>query len=153
MSTFSAKPAEVDKKWVMIDAEGLSSAGSFDRGDAATRQAQAQLHAPRGLRRQRHHHQRRQGGADRPQGRAEGLSEAHRLYRRHQGAFGEVDPGRSLSGAHRREGGRADVAARSVGTAPTRQLAGLSARRDPHAAQQPEQIDIAAMNRKNKRVA
>ena len=28
MKTFSAKPAEVEKKWVMIDADGLSSAGS-----------------------------------------------------------------------------------------------------------------------------
>ena len=26
MKTFSAKPAEVDKKWVMIDAEGLTVA-------------------------------------------------------------------------------------------------------------------------------
>ena len=28
MKTFSAKPADIEKKWILIDAEGLSSAAS-----------------------------------------------------------------------------------------------------------------------------
>ena len=45
MKTFSAKPAEVEKKWVMIDATGLVVGRlAIDRGHAAARQAQADLH-------------------------------------------------------------------------------------------------------------
>ena len=40
MKTFSAKPAEVDKKWVMIDADGLVvGRPGVDRGVAAAWQA------------------------------------------------------------------------------------------------------------------
>ena len=61
-------------------------------------------------RRQRHRHQRRKGGADRPQARAEGLLPLHRLYRRHQGTLGQVDPRGPLPRAHRRKGRRAHAA-------------------------------------------
>ena len=46
MKTFSAKPAEVEKKWVMIDADGLvvGRLASIIAASAA-RQAQAELHA------------------------------------------------------------------------------------------------------------
>ena len=46
MKTYSAKPAEVEKKWVMIDANGLVVGRlASHRRDAAARQAQADLHA------------------------------------------------------------------------------------------------------------
>ena len=155
MKTYSAKPAEVDKKWVMIDADGLvvgrlaSIVAMRLRG-----KHKPTLHAACRLRRQRHRHQRRQGGADRPQGRAEGLLPAHRLYRRHQGTHGEVDPDGPLSRAHRREGGRAHAAARPARHAVSSAICGsIRGAEHPHAAQQPEKLDVAAMNRKNKRSA
>jgi len=46
MGTYSAKPAR-SREWVMIDAEGLRRRRSLDRGLAAARQAQADLHAAR----------------------------------------------------------------------------------------------------------
>ena len=115
MKTYSAKPAEVEKKWVLIDAENLVV------GRLATivatmppRQEQADLHAACRHGRQRRRHQRREGGADRPQARSEALLLAHRLSRRHQGprrAQGDRGP---LPRAHRREGGGAHAAARTA---------------------------------------
>ena len=46
MTTYSAKPAEVEKKWVMIDASGLVVGRLASIvAHAAARQAQADLHA------------------------------------------------------------------------------------------------------------
>src|SRR5262249_25945663 len=75
--------------------------------------------------RQRDRRQLREGGADRPQGAAEGLSPPHRLCRRHQGAQRQVHPRGPLSRADRREGGRAHAAARPAWPCATRQFAGL----------------------------
>src|SRR4029077_20987492 len=59
----------------------------------------------------------------------ENLLQAHRLYRRHQGTHGEIDPRRPLSRAHRRKGDRAHAAARAARPRPARQSAVLSGRR------------------------
>ena len=48
MSTYSAKAADIEKKWVLIDAKGLVVGRlAVDRRHAAARQAQADLHAAR----------------------------------------------------------------------------------------------------------
>jgi ribosomal protein L13 len=66
MKTYSAKASEIDKKWIIIDAEGLV-VGRLASLIALRLQGQAQarLHAPYGLRRQRHRRQRGQGAAHR----------------------------------------------------------------------------------------
>jgi len=46
MKTFRQKPAEVTKKWVLIDAKGLVSAGSPHCRDAPSRQTPPDLYAP-----------------------------------------------------------------------------------------------------------
>ena len=99
MKTFSAKPAEVEKKWVLIDAEGPRRRPSrLAHRHAAARQAQADLHAPCRLRRQRHRHQRREGGAHRPQARPDKVYYHHTGYPgRHQGAHREVRSSRAAS--------------------------------------------------------
>jgi large subunit ribosomal protein L13 len=154
MKTFSAKPAEVDKKWVMIDADGLvvgrlaSLVAMRLRG-----KHKPTLHAACRLRRQRHRHQRRQGGADRPQGRA-------KIYYKHTGYIGGIKertaksilagrfPERIVEKAVERMLPRGPLGRRQLGN-----LRVYPHAEHPHAAQQPEQIDIAAMNRKNKRTA
>ena len=59
MKTFSATPADIDKKWIIIDAEGIVLGRlGVDHRHASAWQAQAIFHASHGLRRQRHRHQR-----------------------------------------------------------------------------------------------
>ena len=137
MKTFSAKPAEVDKKWVMIDADGLVV------------------------------------------GRLASIV-AMRLRGKHKPTFTpHVDCGDNvivINAAKAVLTGRKERTAKSIlaGRFPERivekaiermlprgplgrqQLSNLRVyphAEHPHAAQQPEQIDIAAMNRKNKRIA
>ena len=93
MNTYSAKPAEVEKKWVLIDAERpRRRPPCLDHRHAPPRQAPAGLHPACRLRRQRRRHQCRQGRPHRPEARRQDLLLAHRLDRRHQGAHGAPDP-------------------------------------------------------------
>ena len=125
MKTFSAKPAEVDKKWVLIDADGLVV------------------------------------------GRLASLV-ALRLRGKHKPTFTpHVDCGDNVIVVNAAKAvltGRFPerVVEKAVermlphGPLGRQQLSNLRVyphADHPHAAQQPEKIDIAAMNRKNKRIA
>ena len=125
--THSTKTADVEKKWLVIDAKGLvvgrlativamrlrgkhkpSFTPHIDDGDNVII-VNAEKVVLTGA-----------------QARPEGLSPLHRLYRRHQGALGaQVDPRGTLSRAHRRKGGRAHAAARAAGPQAARQSARL----------------------------
>ena len=91
-------------------------------------------------------------GADRPQARAESLLPAHRLYRRHQGThrqsiFAGRFPERVLEKAVERMLPRGPLGRQQIA-----QSARLSAMPSiPMRRSNPEKIDVAAMNRKNKR--
>ena len=59
MKTFSATPADIDKKWILIDAEGVVLGRScLDRRHASAWQAQSVVHPEHGHGRQRHRDQR-----------------------------------------------------------------------------------------------
>jgi large subunit ribosomal protein L13 len=112
----------------------------------------AELHAPRRLRRQRHRHQRRQGGVHRPQARAEGVLPSHRL----SGGIKErtarfiLDgrfPERVVEKAVERMLPRGPLFRQIMGN-----LRVYGGAEHPHSAQQPEALDVAALNSKNVRV-
>jgi large subunit ribosomal protein L13 len=154
MSTFSAKPAEVDKKWVMIDAEGLvvgrlasivamrlrgkhkaSYTPHVDCGDNVIVINAAKVVLT-------------------------GRKVEQKVYHRHTGYIGGIKersaksilagrfPERIVEKAVERMLPRGPLGRRQLGN-----LRVYPHAEHPHAAQQPEQVDIAAMNRKNKRVA
>ena len=154
MSTFSAKPAEVDKKWVMIDAEGLvvgrlasivamrlrgkhkaSYTPHVDCGDNVVVINAAKVVLT-------------------------GRKVEQKAYHKHTGYIGGIKersaksilagrfPERIVEKAVERMLPRGPLGRRQLGN-----LRVYPHAEHPHAAQQPEQIDIAAMNRKNKRVA
>ena len=154
MSTFSAKPAEVDKKWVMIDAEGLvvgrlasivamrlrgkhkpSYTPHVDCGDNVIVINAAKVVLT-------------------------GRKVEQKVYHKHTGYIGGIKersaksilagrfPERIVEKAVERMLPRGPLGRRQLGN-----LRVYLHTEHPHAAQQPEQIDIAAMNRKNKRVA
>jgi len=154
MSTFSAKPAEVDKKWVMIDAEGLvvgrlasivamrlrgkhkaSYTPHVDCGDNVIVINAAKVVLT-------------------------GRKVEQKVYHKHTGYIGGIKersaksilagrfPERIVEKAVERMLPRGPLGRRQFGN-----LRVYPHAEHPHAAQQPEQIDIAAMNRKNKRVA
>ena len=154
MSTFSAKPAEVDKKWVMIDAEGLvvgrlasivamrlrgkhkaSYTPHVDCGDNVVVINAAKVVLT-------------------------GRKVEQNVYHKHTGYIGGIKersaksilagrfPERIVEKAVERMLPRGPLGRRQLGN-----LRVYPHAEHPHAAQQPEQIDIAAMNRKNKRVA
>ena len=151
MKTFSLKPADVEKKWVVIDAKGLvvgrlaSVVAMRLRG-----KHKADLHPPRRLRRQRHRHQCREGGVHRPQARPEGLLPPHRLSRaasRSGSAKFILDgrfPERVVEKAVERMLPRGPLFRQIMGN-----LRVYKGAEHPHAAQQPETLDVAALNRKN----
>jgi len=154
MKTFSAKPAEVDKKWVMIDADGLvvgrlativamrlrgkhkpSYTPHVDDGDNVIIINAAKVVLT-------------------------GRKVEQKVYYKHTGYIGGIKersaksilagrfPERIVEKAIERMLPRGPLA--------RRQLANLRVypgAEHPHAAQQPERIDIGAMNRKNIRSA
>jgi large subunit ribosomal protein L13 len=154
MKTFSAKPAEVEKRWVMIDADGLvvgrlatlvalrlrgkhtpSFTPHVDCGDNVIiiNAAKAVL---------------------------TGRKAEKKIYYKHTGYIGgikEVTAKAILAGRFpERVVEKAIERMLPRGPLGRRQLANLRVYRDaehPHAAQQPEMLDIASMNRKNTRTA
>jgi large subunit ribosomal protein L13 len=152
MKTFSAKPAAVDKKWVMIDADGLvvgrlasivalrlrgkhkpTFTPHVDCGDnvIVINAAKAVL---------------------------TGRKVEQKVYRKHTGYIGGLKERTAkaiLSGRFpERIVEKAIERMLPHGPLGRRQLANLRVyprAEHPHAAQQPEAIDVAAMNRKNKR--
>jgi large subunit ribosomal protein L13 len=154
MSTYSVKPAEVDKKWVMIDAEGLvvgrlasivamrlrgkhkaSYTPHVDCGDNVIVINAAKVVLT-------------------------GRKVEQKVYYKHTGYIGGIKersaksilagrfPERIVEKAVERMLPRGPLGRRQLGN-----LRVYPHAEHPHAAQQPQPIDIAAMNRKNKRVA
>ncbi len=108
MKTTSLKTHEVDKKWIVIDAEGLV-VGRLASIVAMRlpRQEQGRLHASRRLRRQRDRYH-----AEKVKFTGRKYNQKSYFYHtglpgRHQGAHGQVLPRRALPGARRGEGRRA----------------------------------------------
>ena len=119
---------------------------------APARQAQADLHAARRLRRQRHRHQRRQGGVHRPQARparsttgTPAIPAASRSAPRKSSSRAA-----SPSASSRRPSSACSRAARSAASRCCN-LRVYKGAEHPHEAQQPETLDVAAMNPKNVR--
>jgi len=154
MKTYSAKPAEVEKKWVMIDANGLivgrlasivalrlrgkhkpTFTPHVDCGDNVIVVNAAKVVLT-------------------------GRKVEQKIYRKHTGYIGGIKersakaildgrfPERIVEKAVERMLPRGPLGRRQLGN-----LRVYANAEHPHAAQQPEQIDIAAMNRKNKRSA
>ena len=154
MKTFSAKPAEVDKKWVMIDANGLvvgrlasivamrlrgkhkaSYTPHVDCGDNVIiiNAAHAVL---------------------------TGRKREQKVYYKHTGYVGHIKertaksifegsyPERVVEKAIERMIPRGPLGRRQLGN-----LRVYKGPEHPHEAQQPEKLDVAAMNRKNTRSA
>src|ERR1700676_2185371 len=154
MKTFSAKPAEVDKKWVMIDADGLvvgrlasivamrlrgkqkpTFTPHVDCGDNVIVINAAKVVLT-------------------------GRKVEQKIYYKHTGYIGGIKersaksilagrfPERIVENAVERMLPRGPLGRRQLGN-----LRGHPRGDHPHEAQQPEKIDVAAMNRKNKRTA
>ena len=155
MTTISAKPADVEKKWVMIDATGLvvgrlasiialrlrgkhkpTYTPHVDDGDNVIVINAAKVVFT-------------------------GRKREKKVYYHHTGFIGgikertaHVDPRGPVPGAHRREGGRAHAAARPARPRASSAIcASIPGAEHPHDAQKPETLDVGAMNRKNKRSA
>ena len=154
MKTFSAKPAEVQKKWVVIDAKGLvvgrlatlvamrlrgkhlpTYTPHVDCGDNVIIVNAAHVVLT-------------------------GRKRDQKVYHKHTGFIGGIKersakdilagrfPERIVEKAIERMLPRGPLGRRQLGN-----LRVYPHAEHPHAAQQPEVIDIAAMNRKNKRTA
>jgi large subunit ribosomal protein L13 len=154
MKTYSAKPAEVEKKWVMIDADGLvvgrlaslvalrlrgkhkpSFTPHVDCGDNVIVINAAKVVLT-------------------------GRKVEHKVYYKHTGYIGGIKettaksilagrfPERIVEMAVERMLPRGPLGRRQLGN-----LRVYPHAEHPHAAQQPVQIDVGAMNRKNKRSA
>jgi large subunit ribosomal protein L13 len=154
MTTYSAKPAEVEKKWVMIDADGLvvgrlaslvalrlrgkhkpTFTPHVDCGDNVI-----VINASKVV--------------------LTGRKVQQKIYYKHTGFIGGIKertaksiltgrfPERIVEKAVERMLPRGPLGRRQLGT-----LRVYPNAEHPHQAQQPETIDIAAMNRKNKRTA
>jgi large subunit ribosomal protein L13 len=154
MKTFSAKPAEVDKKWVMIDADGLvvgrlaslvalrlrgkhkpTFTPHVDCGDNVIVINAAKVVLT-------------------------GRKVQQKIYHKHTGYIGGIKersakailagrfPERILEKAVERMLPHGPLGRRQLGN-----LRVYPNAEHPHEAQQPEKLDIAAMNRKNKRIA
>jgi large subunit ribosomal protein L13 len=154
MKTFSAKPAEVEKKWVLIDANGL----------VVGRLAAIVARRLRGKHRPSYTPHVDDGdnviiiNADKVA--LTGRKRENKLYHWHTGHIGGIKqrtarqifegkfPERVLEKAVERMMPDGPLARRQLKN--LRVYAGPS---HPHEAQQPETIDIAAMNRKNVRIA
>jgi large subunit ribosomal protein L13 len=154
MKSYSAKPAEVEKKWVMIDADGLvvgrlasivairlrgkhkpSFTPHVDCGDNVIVINAAKVVLT-------------------------GRKVEQKIYYKHSGYIGGIKersaksilagrfPERIVEKAIERMLPRGPLGRRQLGN-----LRVYPHTEHPHAAQQPQQLDIAAMNRKNKRTA
>ena len=73
MSTYMAKAGEVSRKWYILDAAGKPLGGWPPKPSVCCAANTSRNTPPRRLRRPRHYHQLRQGGAHRQQAEPEGL--------------------------------------------------------------------------------
>ena len=151
-TTKSVKPAEVEKKWHLIDADGLVvGRARDDHRQHPARQAQAELHPARRLRRPCRRHQRRQGAVHRH------ASWTQKIYYKHTGYAGgikEVTAGKVLEGRFPErvleKAVERMIPRGPLGRDQMRALHLYNGTEHPHGGQNPEALDVAAMNRKNK---
>src|SRR6201992_3237306 len=152
MKTYSAKPAEVDKKWVMIDADGLVVGRLASLVALRLRGKHKPTVTPHGDR----------GDNVIVINAAKvvltGRKVQQKIYHKHTGFIGGIKersakailtgrfPERIVEKAVERMLPRGPLGRRQLAT-----LRVYPNDKHPHEAQQPEKIDIAAMNRKNKR--
>jgi large subunit ribosomal protein L13 len=154
MTTYAAKPAEIEKKWVLIDGEGLvvgrlasivalrlrgkhkaTYTPHVDDGDnVIVVNAEKVVLTGRKLQQKTYHHH---------TGYIGGIKERTAGF-----ILGSKFPQRIVEKAVERMLPRGPLGRRQFGN--LRVYAGAE---HPHAAQQPEKLDIAAMNRKNARRA
>jgi large subunit ribosomal protein L13 len=154
MKTYSAKPAEVEKKWVMIDAKGLVVGRLASIVALRLRGKHLPTYTP--------HDDCGDNviiiNADKVV--LTGRKREQKVYHHHTGFIGGIKersarailegrfPQRVVEKAVERMLPRGPLGRQQLGN--LRVYAGAE---HPHAAQQPEAIDIAAMNRKNARSA
>ena len=154
MTTYSAKPAEVEKKWVMIDATGL----------VVGRLASLVALRLRGKHKATYTPHVDDGdnviivNADKVL--LTGKKRENKIYRHHTGYIGGIKertarsilegkfPQRIVEKAVERMLPRGPLGRRQLGN-----LRVYKGPEHPHAAQQPEPLDVASLNRKNKRSA
>ena len=154
MKTYSAKPAEIEKKWVMIDATGLVVGRLASLVALRLRGKHKPIYTPHV-----------DCGDNVIIINAEkvvltGRKRERKIYRHHTGYIGGIKertaksilesrfPQRIVEKAIERMLPRGPLGRQQLGN--LRVYAGSD---HPHAAQQPEVLDIAAMNRKNTRAA
>ena len=152
MKTYSAKPAEVEKKWVLIDANGLVVGRLASIVALRLRGKHKPTYTPHV-----------DCGDNVIVINAEkvvltGRKLDHKVYRHHTGHIGGIKertakfilegrfPQRVVEKAVERMLPRGPLGRRQLGN-----LRVYKGAEHPHAAQQPEPLDIAAMNRKNAR--
>ena len=154
MKTYSAKPAEVEKKWIVIDAKGLVVGRLASLIAMRLRGKHKPTYTPHV-----------DCGDNVIVVNAEkvvltGRKVQQKVYRHHTGYIGGIKertakyilegkfPQRIVEKAVERMLPRGPLARRQLGN-----LRVYKGPEHPHAAQQPESLDIAAMNRKNVRSA
>jgi large subunit ribosomal protein L13 len=154
MTTYSAKPAEIEKKWVMIDAKGLVVGRLASIVAVRLRGKHKPTYTPHV-----------DCGDNVIVVNAEkvmltGRKREKKVYRHHTGYIGGIKertaksilegrfPQRIVEKAVERMLPRGPLGRQQLGN--LRVYAGPD---HPHAAQQPEVLDVAAMNRKNMRAA
>ena len=154
MKTFSQKVETVEKKWILIDAEGL----------VVGRLASIVALRLRGKHKPTFTPHVDDGdniiiiNADKIV--LTGKKYQNKTYYWHTGYAGGIKerkarahPRGPLSGARRREGHRAHAAARPLGRRQLKNLRVYAGAEHPHEAQTPETLDVRAMNSKNSRAA
>ena len=154
MKTYSAKPAEVEKKWVLIDADGLIVGRLATLVALRLRGKHKPTYTPHV-----------DDGDNVVVVNADkvvltGRKREQKIYYHHTGYIGGIKertaksilegkfPQRVVEKAVERMLPRGPLGRRQLGN--LRVYAGPD---HPHAAQQPEMLDVAALNRKNKRTA
>jgi large subunit ribosomal protein L13 len=152
MKTFSATPKDIDKKWVLIDAEDL----------VLGRLAAVIATRLRGKHKPTYTPHMDCGDnvivINAGKVRLTGKKLTDKVYYRHTGYPGgirEATPQRILDGAHPERlvesAVRRMIPKGPLGRQQMRNLRVYVGAAHPHEAQQPEPLDVAAMNRKNKR--
>jgi large subunit ribosomal protein L13 len=154
MKTFSAKPADIEKKWVLVDATGLVVGRLASVVAMRLRGKHKPTYTPHV-----------DGGDNVIVVNAEkilltGKKREKKVYRHHTGYIGGIKertarsilegkfPERIVEKAVERMLPRGPLGRRQLGN-----LRVYPNAEHPHDAQQPEKLDIGAMNRKNKRTA
>ena len=141
MKTYYAKPNEVEREWVLIDAENQVLGRVAAKRSDSQGQAQAAVHAARRHRRLRGHHQRGQDPRDGHEGPVEELLPPQRFPRRLKSeTFEEAmakHPERVIEHAV-----KGMLPKNTLGRAMGKKLKVYTGAEHPHMAQQPREIKM-----------